>query len=103
MRRAGGLPRPWALSSGEIVYTSCATESNNMAVFGSQRRRREHGGLITVKTEHASVIEVYHYMEQLGYPVTYLDVDFHRRGTAGCAGGGAQVQYVPDIDHARQQ
>jgi len=62
-------------SPAEIVYTSGGTESNNMAVLGSQKIRRERGRLVTVKVEHASVFEVFRYMEKLGYSVTYLDVD----------------------------
>lgn len=59
----------------EIVFTSGATESNNLALRGaaeSQRRRGDH--LISVVTEHPSVLEALDGLKHRGYDVTLLPV-----------------------------
>ena len=59
----------------EIVFTSCATESNNWAIFGAARAHQEHRHLITSKVEHPSVLEVCMSLIKDGYDVTFLNVD----------------------------
>lgn len=59
----------------EIVFTSGATEANNMAIKGAarfHRERRPH--LVTLVTEHKCVLESYRRMEREGHPVTWLPV-----------------------------
>lgn len=57
----------------EIVWTSCATESNNLAIKGVAWAYREKGKhIITVQTEHKSVLEPCRYLAKQGYAVTYL-------------------------------
>ena len=61
---------------GEIVWTSGATEANNLALRGALRgyaRRGRH--LITGKTEHKAVLDVCRRLETDGCSVTYLDPD----------------------------
>ena len=59
----------------EIILTSGATESNNLAIKGYVERYKKRGKhLITTKVEHPSVLNVYKIFEQSGYDVTYLDV-----------------------------
>jgi cysteine desulfurase len=59
-----------------VIFTSGGTESNNLAIRGVVERRKKRGRkLITSKTEHPSVLEVFRYYEQEGWEVTYLDVD----------------------------
>lgn len=59
----------------EIILTSGATESNNLAIKGYVERYKKRGKhLITTKVEHPSVLNVYKNFEQSGYDVTYLDV-----------------------------
>ncbi|MDO4925602.1 MAG: cysteine desulfurase family protein [Turicibacter sp.] len=64
------------VSSDEIIYTSGATESNNMIIKGiAFSHLREGGHFITTKVEHSSVLKTYQFLETLGFEVTYLDVD----------------------------
>jgi cysteine desulfurase len=59
----------------EIVWTSGATESNNLAIkgiAGFYHKKGKH--LITLKTEHKAVLDTMRALEREGYEVTYLDV-----------------------------
>ena len=59
----------------EIVWTSGATESNNLALKGAANFYHEKGKhLITVKTEHKAVLDTMRELERQGFEVTYLDV-----------------------------
>lgn len=63
-------------SAGEICFTSGATESNNLAIKGIARGPRERGNhLITVRTEHKSVLDSFNTLERDGFRVTRLGVD----------------------------
>ena len=59
----------------EIVWTSGATESNNLAIKGAAQFYKTKGKhLITVKTEHKAVLDTMRELERQGFEVTYLDV-----------------------------
>jgi cysteine desulfurase len=59
----------------EIVWTSGATESNNLAIKGAAHFYHDKGKhLITVKTEHKAVLDTMRELERQGFEVTYLDV-----------------------------
>ncbi|MDD2728521.1 IscS subfamily cysteine desulfurase [Malikia sp.] len=59
----------------EIVWTSGATESNNLALKGAAHFYKAKGKhLITVKTEHKAVLDTCRHLEREGFEVTYLDV-----------------------------
>ncbi len=59
----------------EIVWTSGATESNNLAIKGAAHFYKDKGKhLITVKTEHKAVLDTMRELERQGFEVTYLDV-----------------------------
>jgi len=59
----------------EIVFTSGATESDNLAIKGAAHMYREKGNhLITVVTEHKAVIDTCKHLEKEGFAVTYLPV-----------------------------
>ncbi len=59
----------------EIVWTSGATESNNLALKGAAQFYKGRGKhLITVKTEHKAVLDTMRELERQGFEVTYLDV-----------------------------
>ena len=60
----------------EIVWTSGATESINLAVKGAAHFYRDKGKhLVTVKTEHKATLDTMRELEREGFEVTYLDVD----------------------------
>ena len=59
----------------EIVWTSGATEANNLAIKGAANFYQNKGKhLITVKTEHKAVLDTMRELERQGFEVTYLDV-----------------------------
>ncbi|UOO99933.1 IscS subfamily cysteine desulfurase [Kingella potus] len=59
----------------EIVFTSGATESNNLAIKGAAHFYKSKGKhLITVKTEHKAVLDTMRELERQGFDVTYLGV-----------------------------
>jgi cysteine desulfurase len=59
----------------EIVWTSGATESDNLALKGAAHFYQSRGKhLVTVKTEHKAVLDTMRELERQGFEVTYLDV-----------------------------
>lgn len=56
----------------EIIFTSGATESINLAIKGLANAAKKH--IVTVATEHKAVLETCQYMETIGFEVTYLPV-----------------------------
>ena len=59
-----------------IYFTSCATESNNIAIIGSVEHKKDFGNRIIVsKIEHPSVLETYRELERSGFILDYLNVD----------------------------
>jgi cysteine desulfurase len=65
-----------ARSEKEIVFTSGATESNNLAIKGAAHQYKDRGNhIVTVKTEHKAVLDTCKRLEREGFEVTYLDVD----------------------------
>ncbi len=60
----------------EIIFTSGATESDNLALKGAAHFYRKKGNhLVTVKTEHKAVLDTCRQLEREGFDVTYLDVE----------------------------
>ncbi|MFZ5490359.1 MAG: aminotransferase class V-fold PLP-dependent enzyme, partial [Pseudomonadota bacterium] len=59
----------------EIIWTSGATESNNLAIKGAAEFYQGKGKhIVTVKTEHKAVLDTVREMERRGFEATYLDV-----------------------------
>ena len=60
----------------EIIFTSGATESNNLAIKGVFEMYQSKGNhVITLTTEHKAVLDTCHHIEKMGAEVTYLDVE----------------------------
>jgi cysteine desulfurase len=60
----------------QLIWTSGATESNNLAILGTARAAAKRGRhLITARTEHKSVIDPCRRLEHEGFHVTWLDTD----------------------------
>lgn len=71
-------------SPREIVFTSGATESNNLALKGvAERQRRRGQHLVSVTTEHKSVLDPLARLARRGFEVTFLPVASHDRPDAG--------------------
>jgi len=70
------IARTLKLKNKEIVFTSGASESNNLGIRGFALRNIKTGKhLITSTVEHASVLKVFQDLEKEGFEVTYLPVD----------------------------
>lgn len=59
----------------EITFTSCGSESNNLAIRGGAEAMDKSPHVITSKVEHAAVSGPCHYLEDRGFRLTKLDVD----------------------------
>jgi cysteine desulfurase len=68
----------------DIIFTSGATESDNLAIKGAAAMLRRHGNhLVTVQTEHHAVLDPCRRLQRDGFEVTFLPVDRSGRITAG--------------------
>jgi len=75
MQARGELTRLLNCTPPEIIYTSCGTESNHLAVWGALAIAPEKRHLVVSSVEHPSCMELFKHLETQGYAVTYLPVD----------------------------
>lgn len=64
------------VDGSDFLWTSGATESNNLAILGAAKQREHRGKhLLTMRTEHKAVVDVFRALEKQGFDVTWLDPD----------------------------
>lgn len=61
--------------NSEIVFTSCGTEGDNMAILSSLKTKSNKNHIITTKVEHSAILNLCTKLEKEGYIITYLSVD----------------------------
>ncbi len=72
----GQVARLIGASPKSIIFTSCATESNNLALRGAALRYKDKGNhIITTSVEHMSVMNTLKDLQRSGFEVTYIPVD----------------------------
>ena len=79
--------------SRDVIFTSCATESNNAAIHAALKARPRKGHVITSAVEHSSVLSYCKALEGDGFRVTYLPVD--RDGLLNLADLEAAIVMIP--------
>lgn len=63
------------VKSNEVIFTSGASEANNLAIIGTIQKYSNRGKhIITTKLEHSSVLECVNYLEKNGYIIDYVNV-----------------------------
>ena len=62
-------------NNDEVVFTSCASESNCTAIMSAIKTNQDKKHIITTMVEHSSILETMKYLESIGYKITYLKVD----------------------------
>ncbi len=74
------VARFFGAAPNEIVFTSGATEANNLALIGyAQRNKRKGDHVIITEAEHISILNIAKYLEKNGFRVTRLPIDLYGR------------------------
>jgi cysteine desulfurase len=60
---------------GEIIFTSCGTESDNAAINAAIKSNPDKKHIITTRVEHPAIKNLYEYLDKNGYRVTWVPVD----------------------------
>src|ERR1700722_12529812 len=72
----GQVASAFGAQAADVVFTSGATEANNLAIFGTAQYYRDSGRhIVTARTEHKSVLDPCKELERRGWSVTYLVPD----------------------------
>jgi cysteine desulfurase len=64
-----------AQDAGEIVFTSCGTESDNWAILGALEANEDKKHIVTTRVEHEAVRKLCEKLERKGYEITWLETD----------------------------
>ena len=87
-----------------IVWTSGATESNNLALLGAARFNASRGRhIVSARTEHKAVLDPLKRLEREGFSVTYLTPDSSGIVQAAAGARGAAPRYAAGVADAREQ
>ncbi len=79
---ADGILRTLGIAGYEVVFTSGASEANNLAITGYALKNQRHGKhLVTSPFEHSSVTACFGYLEKLGFEVDVVETDADGRVT----------------------
>ena len=82
-------------SADEIIFTSGATEANNLAILGVGRAQADRGRhIVTMRTEHKAVLDPCRHLERAGASVTYLSPDASGRLTVAQLAGALRTDTV---------
>ena len=74
----GAIADSLGVDKDEIIFTSGATEANNMALFGAAKAKKRFGNrIVTTAIEHESVLESAKELEKQGFEVVFLKPDIH--------------------------
>ena len=88
----------------EVIWTSGATEADNLAIFGVAQYYREYGRhIVTARTEHKAVLDPCRELERRGWRVTYLAPDSGGVIASRPGRGGPADGHGAGVHHARQQ
>lgn len=64
------------VNPASLLWTSGATEADNLAIMGAAKQREHRGKhLVTMRTEHKAVVDVFRALEKQGFEVTWLEPD----------------------------
>jgi len=75
MQARGELTRLLNCTPPEIIYTSCGTESNHLAIYGALAAAPDRKHIVASSVEHPSCMELFKHLETQGYSVSYVPVD----------------------------
>jgi len=91
--------------ANEIIFTSGATESNNLAILGvAQRQRRSGGRLLSATTEHKAVLDPLAKLARRGFDVTIVPIEPSGSRRAGPLGVAQRVDALGDfLAHDRRR
>ncbi len=74
----GAIADSLGVDKDEIIFTSGATEANNMALFGAAKAKKRLGNrIVTTAIEHESVLESAKELEKQGFEIVFLKPDIH--------------------------
>jgi len=75
MQARGELARLLNCTPPEIIYTSCGTESNHLAIYGALAAAPDRKHIVASSVEHPSCMELFKHLATQGYTVSYVPVD----------------------------